>query len=403
VTSVGVRALWDPRVRSVAVALGGGLDDASAARAAVEGVHYAMYRPEELRTQERLRHLPPVASAQVVVDDPRAAASLVARADIIGQAVNAVRRLTNTPANQLTPRLLAREATALAKDAKLRIEVLDEKQCAKLGMQSFLSVSHGSHEPPRFIVLRYHGRGGALRAQGPLGYDVAYVGKGITFDSGGISLKDPEGMHEMKGDMTGGAVAIATLWALAKSGVKVNALGVVPATENLPGGGATKPGDVVTSMGGKTIEIINTDAEGRLVLVDGVTYAQRQGAKRVVTIATLTAAIVVALGNYLTGVFGRPDDFVGDVIAASRRAGEKMWPMPIVPSTACRSSPTSPTSRTSVAGRAAPAPRRRSSKRTSTRLVRGRTSTSPGRSGPRPRRRIRRRARRVRRCGRWSS
>jgi len=191
-------------------------------------------------------------------------------------------------------------------------------------MQSFLSVSHGSHEPPRFIVLRYHGRGGS-------GYELAVVGKGITFDSGGISLKDPEGMHLMKGDMTGGAVAIATVWALAKAGAKVNALGVVPATENLPGGAATKPGDVVTSMGGKTIEVINTDAEGRLVLVDGVTYALQQGARRVVTVATLTGAIVVALGNHLTGVFGKPDDFVGDVIGASKRAGEKMWPMPITP------------------------------------------------------------------------
>ena len=324
VASAGVRALWDLKVRSIAIAFDSGLDDRTAVRAAIEGVHFAMFRPESLRTQERLRHLPPIASAQVVVGDPKSVAAEVDHADIVGQAVNLVRRLSNTPANQMTPRILADEATALAKDAKVKSEVLDEKQAARLGMASFLSVSHGSHEPPRLIVLRYQGRGGA-------GYDLAVVGKGITFDSGGISLKDPDGMHLMKGDMTGGAVAIATVWALARSGAKVNALGVVPATENLPGGAATKPGDVVTSMGGKTIEVINTDAEGRLVLVDGVTYALRQGAKRVVTVATLTGAIVVALGDHLTGVFGKPDDFVGDVIGASKRAGEKMWPMPITP------------------------------------------------------------------------
>jgi leucyl aminopeptidase len=322
--SAGVRALWDTKVRSIAVAYDSGLDDRTAVRAAVEGVQFALFRPESLRTDERLRYLPPIAAVSVVVTDPKAAEPEVERADVVGQAVNHVRRLSNAPANQLTPRVLADEATALAKDAKIKIEVLDERQAARLGMGSFLSVSHGSHEPPRFIVLRYQGRAGT-------GYDLAVVGKGITFDSGGISLKDPEGMHLMKGDMTGGAVAIATVWALARSKATVNALGIVPATENLPGGAATKPGDVFTSMGGKTIEVINTDAEGRLVLVDGVTYALRQGAERVVTVATLTGAIVVALGNQLTGVFGKPEDFVGDVIAASKRAGEKMWPMPIVP------------------------------------------------------------------------
>ena len=324
VASAGIRALWDTKVKTIAVAFDSGLDDRTATRAAIEGAHFALFRPESLRTDERLRHLPPIATVSVVVEDPKAAAAEIERSDIIGQAVNLVRRLSNTPANQLTPRVLAEEATTLAKEAKIKAEILDEGQAARLGMNSFLSVSHGSHEPPRFIVLRYQGRGGA-------GYDLAVVGKGITFDSGGISLKDPEGMHLMKGDMTGGAVAIATVWALARSGAKINALGIVPATENLPGGAATKPGDVVTSMGGKSIEVINTDAEGRLVLVDGVTYALRQDAKRVVTVATLTSAIVVALGNHLTGVFGRPDDFVGDVIGASRRAGEKMWPMPITP------------------------------------------------------------------------
>ncbi len=324
VVSTGVRALWDTKVRSVAVALDSGLEDVATVRAAVEGVHFAQFRPEALRTEERLRHLPPIATVQVVVADARAAEERLARADVVGQAVNLVRRLSNTPANQMTPTILASEATALAKDAGLKVEVLDEKQCRKLGMNSYLSVAQGSHQPPCFIVLRYHGRKGSA-------FHLGLVGKGITFDSGGLWLKEHEGMHLMKADMTGGAAVIATLWALGRLRVPLNVIGVVPATENMPGGGATKPGDVVTSMGGKTIEIINPDAEGRLVLVDGVTYAQRQGAERVATVATLTVAIQVALGDYLTGVFGRPDAFVGDVIAASKRAGEKMWPMPIVP------------------------------------------------------------------------
>ncbi len=323
VVSAGVRALWDTKVRSVAVALDSGLDDTATVRAAVEGAHFAQFRPEALRTHERLRHLPPIANVQVVVSDPRAVGGALARADVVGRAVNLVRRLSNTPANQMTPTILASEATAFAKEAGLKVDVLDEKQCRRLGMNSYLSVAQGSHQPPRFIVLRLQGRRGS-------GYDLALVGKGITFDSGGLWLKEPEGMHLMKADMTGGAAVIATLWALGTRRLPLNVIGVVPATENMPGGGATKPGDVVTSMGGKTIEIINPDAEGRLVLVDGITYAQRQGAERIATIATLTGAIVVALGDYLTGVFGRPDDFVGDVIAASKRAGEKMWPMPIV-------------------------------------------------------------------------
>ncbi len=323
VVSAGIRALIEWRVRSLGVALDASLSDAEAVRASVEGVHFALFRPETLRTDPRLRHLPAIGTVQVGVRDPRSARVGIERSDVVGRAVNLVRRLSNEPANRMTPRVLAEEATALAREAGLKHEVLDEKACARLGMNSYLSVTRGSHEPPRFVVLRYHGRGGD-------GYDVGFVGKGITFDSGGISLKDPEHMHLMKADMTGGATVIAALWALGTLKPKVNAIGVVPATENLPGGGATKPGDVVTSMGGKTIEIVNTDAEGRLVLVDGLTYAQREGAARVVDVATLTGAIVVALGEYITGLFGTPESFVGDVLAASKRAGEKTWPMPIV-------------------------------------------------------------------------
>jgi leucyl aminopeptidase len=171
-------------------------------------------------------------------------------------------------------------------------------------------------------VLRYHGRGGE-------GYDVAFVGKGITFDSGGISIKPAEEMHLMRYDMSGAAAVIAAAATVGRLGLKVNVIAVAPCTENLPGGRATKPGDVVTSMSGKTVEVINTDAEGRLVLIDAVTYAEREGAQRVVDVATLTGAIKIALGQHYTGLVGRPRGWVDAVRRAGDAAGERRWPMPI--------------------------------------------------------------------------
>src|SRR5207237_769070 len=190
------------------------------------------------------------------------------------------------------------------------------------GLGRFLSVGQGSHEPPRFIVMRHRGRGGS-------GYDLGLVGKGITFDSGGISIKPADNMHHMKADMTGAASVIAALAAIGKLGLKVNVIGVAPCTENLPGGGATKPGDVFTAMSGKTVEVINTDAEGRLVLVDGITYAQREGAKRVIDVATLTGSIAVGLGQHFSGLFGKPDSFVAIVRETASAAGDRVWPMPL--------------------------------------------------------------------------
>ena len=222
----------------------------------------------------------------------------------------------------MTPTNIAAEATELAKSSGLQIEVLDEDACRELGMGSFLSVAHGSDEPAKFIVLRHHGRAGD-------GYDLGLVGKGITFDSGGISIKPAEDMHHMKYDMSGAAAVLASAGAIARLGLPLNLICVAPCTENLPGGGATKPGDVFTSMSGKTVEVINTDAEGRLVLVDGITYAQREGATRVVDVATLTGAIAVALGHHYTGLFGRPEGFVDAVRRAGELSGERMWPMPL--------------------------------------------------------------------------
>jgi leucyl aminopeptidase len=321
IASAGVRALWRSSVRKVAIAVTpDSIGEERAAQAAVEGAIYAMWRPEAHRTREEERRLPRIDQVLLVTD--KAVGNAIDRGAAVGEATNAARRMANEPANRMTPTLIAEAAKELAKEAGVRIEVLDADRCRALGMGSYLSVAQGSHEPPRFIVMRHRGRGGS-------GYDLGLVGKGITFDSGGISIKPADNMHHMKADMTGAASVIAALAAIGKLGLKVNVIGVAPCTENLPGGGATKPGDVFTAMSGKTVEVINTDAEGRLVLVDGITYAQREGAKRVVDVATLTGAIAVGLGEHFSGLFGKPDSFVEFVRQTASAAGDRMWPMPL--------------------------------------------------------------------------
>ena len=321
VASAGLKSLWKTDAKTVAIYVDATtIGPARAAQAAVEGVHFAMFRPEAHRSQPEERRLPPIAMVSVVVEgDVRGA---LKRGDAVGQAVNLARRMANEPANKMTPTIIAGEASAIAKDKGLDIEVLDRKKCEALGMWSYLSVAQGSHQPPQFVVLRYRGRGGT-------GYDLGLVGKGITFDSGGISIKPAEGMHHMKADMTGAASVIAAMSAIGTLKPKVNVIAVAPCTENLPGGGATKPGDVFTSMSGKTVEVINTDAEGRLVLIDGITYVQREGATRVVDVATLTGSIAVGLGNYFSGLFGKPDSFVAEVRRVGAEAGDRLWPMPL--------------------------------------------------------------------------
>lgn len=325
--SAGVRTLWQSTARRIGVVLEtDSLDGNEAVQSAVEGVHYAMWRPDAYRTGEEDRRLPPLedvlllsGSGEGEQDDFGAA---IARGNYVGEAVNWARKLANEPANLMTPGKVAEAAEGLASDCGLAVEVLDEEACAALGMGSYLSVARGSDEPAKFIVLRHHGRGGD-------GYDLAFVGKGITFDSGGISIKPAENMYQMKYDMSGAASVLAAAGVVGKMGLKLNLICVAPCTENLPGGHATKPGDVFTSMSGKTVEVINTDAEGRLVLIDGVTYAQREGATRVVDVATLTGAISVALGRYFIGLFGRPEGFVDAVQRSGQRSGEGLWPMPL--------------------------------------------------------------------------
>jgi leucyl aminopeptidase len=246
----------------------------------------------------------------------------VARGEILGEAVNFARRLAITPANDMTPAILADEATKAAKETGLEIEVLDEAQCRELGMGSFLSVAQGSTQPPKFIVMTYKGDPGSKEL-------LALVGKGITFDSGGISIKPAERMEEMKYDMSGGAGVIATMRALGKLRPKINVVGIVPATENMPSGKATKPGDIFTAMNGKTIEVINTDAEGRLILADGLCYAHKLGASKIIDVATLTGACVIALGHAASAAVSNNDEFVQQFLTAAKPTGERYWQMPL--------------------------------------------------------------------------
>jgi len=241
----------------------------------------------------------------------------------LGEGVSLARELGNRPGNHCTPTTLAQEAKGLAKTFKhLKVEVLERAALQKLGMGSFLSVTNGSAQPPKFIVLRYDG---AAKGKAP----VVLVGKGITFDTGGISMKPAAEMDEMKYDMGGAASVLGTFRALAELKPKVNVIGLIPSCENMPSGTATKPGDVVTSMSGQTIEVLNTDAEGRLILCDALTYAERFKPAVVVDIATLTGACVIALGGVHSGLFSADDELAQSLEQAGRTALDTAWRMPL--------------------------------------------------------------------------
>jgi leucyl aminopeptidase len=247
----------------------------------------------------------------------------VDRGRIIGECANFARTLANEPANVLPPRELASRVAAAALGVGLEVDVLDEDRIRALGMNLVMAVAQGSAEAPRVIVLRHRPAGA------PKGPVLALVGKGVTFDTGGISIKPADGMERMKDDMAGAAAVAATMIALARLEVPVEVVGVIPSVENMPGSRATRPGDVVRGAGGVAVEIINTDAEGRLILGDALWYAKELGATALVDVATLTGACMVALGRTVSGLFGTPDDWVAAVRAAGARAGDRFWPMPI--------------------------------------------------------------------------
>jgi leucyl aminopeptidase len=240
----------------------------------------------------------------------------------IAEGMTLTRDLGNLPGNVCTPTYLANQAKKLGKDYDLKVTVLGEKEMEKLGMGSLLSVAKGSRQPPKFIVMEYN------RGKKP-GKPIVLVGKGITFDAGGISIKPSEAMDEMKFDMCGAASVFGTLKALGELQLPLNVVGIVPTCENLPDGNANKPGDIVTSMSGQTIEILNTDAEGRLVLCDALTYSERYEPKAVIDIATLTGACIIALGNQACGVLGNDQALVDSLLQAGEQSADRGWQLPL--------------------------------------------------------------------------
>ncbi len=300
-------------------------DSAEAAQAVVEGVILSQFDIARYKSEKEEK--PPLERIWLVGADMARKAAIVQsieRGRVIAEAQNFARLLINEPSNKMTPSILAERVEEMAKRFGLEVEVLGRDQIEALGMGAFLSVARGSEEPPKLIVLTYtpKDREHASRV-------IGLVGKGITFDTGGISLKPPEGMEKMKYDMSGGASVIAAMQAIAQLKPKVKVVGVVPATENMPGGRAQKPGDVHTALSGKTIEVINTDAEGRLVLADGLCYARKLGATHLIDLATLTGAVSIALGDVRAGVLGNNQKWVHAILRAAEHCGEKLWELPM--------------------------------------------------------------------------
>jgi len=258
-----------------------------------------------------------------VEGDSVVVAKAIERGRVLGECTNVARGLSNEPSNVLTPRAFAEKAGEIAAKAGLGVEILDETRIAELKMGLLLGVARGSQEPPRVVVLRYEPKG---VVEGPV---LGLIGKGITFDTGGISIKPADLMDRMKDDMSGGAAVLCAMSAIARLGASIRCIGVIPLTENMPGGRAFKPGDVLVSAEGKTVEVLNTDAEGRLVLGDALWYARQLGVTHIVDLATLTGACVVALGKATSGLFGTPDAWRDRVQRASERAGDRSWPMPL--------------------------------------------------------------------------
>ena len=246
------------------------------------------------------------------------------RGRMFGEAVAYARRLTNLPGNMLTPEMLALEAEALAQEYELDIEVIDEWTAAEMEMGGLLGVGQGSANPPRMIVLHYEGDPDSKEKLG-------LIGKGITFDTGGISLKRADGMDEMISDMAGAAAVLGAMRVIGGAKPKINVVAVIPAAENMPSGQALKPGDVLKTMSGRTVEVVNTDAEGRLVLADGLTTAIRRGATRLIDVATLTGAVMIVLGDVATGAVTNDEAFLAELLEASRATGERIWQLPSWP------------------------------------------------------------------------
>jgi leucyl aminopeptidase len=320
-------AVRSRRAERVAFALSVG-EPVEMAQAVAEGLTLSEFNVGAYKTSETT---PPAVPTWTVVLSERAAGSLaqvrasVDRGRLLAECSNLARVLANEPGNTLTPREFAQRTAAIAGESGVGVEILDEDRIARLNMGLLLGVARGSAEPPRVVVFDYNPFDGDAPPTAPV---LGLVGKGITFDSGGISIKPADGMERMKDDMAGGAAVACAMRAISLLKAPVRVVGVVPATENMPGGRAIKPGDILMSAAGKTVEVINTDAEGRLILGDGLWYAQQLGATHLVDVATLTGACVVALGKSTSGLFGTPPEWVEQVRRVADRAGDRVWPMP---------------------------------------------------------------------------
>jgi leucyl aminopeptidase len=302
------------------------------------GYRFSEYRSDDVSEEQDLQRITIVhngaqrgAHGSAIEDLERGAL----RGQISAEATAYVRDLCNHPSNIMTPSRLAEEARKIAKERGLRVTVLDRRTMEKLGMGALLGVARGSHEPPKFIILEYQGTSKSSRrtngrnGKRKVAQPVVLVGKTITFDTGGISLKPADNMEQMKADMTGGAEVLATMRAASRLGLPLHLIGILPATENMPGGAAIKPGDILKTLSGKTVEVQNTNAEGRLILADGLAYANRYKPSAIVDVATLTGACAVALGQFAIGMLGNDDRLKRRIQEAGLTSGERVWEMPL--------------------------------------------------------------------------
>ncbi len=324
IAGTALRYLKSRGVKKIAFLAREGERGPEAVQAVVEGLVAADFESDKYRTEKKKRE---VQSVALVGFDSGLGDSLQAAVDhgcVIAESQNFARDLVNEPSNKLTPRILAAKTEAMAKEVGLGVDILDERRIADLKMGALIGVAQGSVEPPRVIVVRYEPQ--ERRPESPV---LGLVGKGVTFDTGGISIKPANNMEKMKYDMGGAGTMLGAIRALAFLKPAVSVMAVIPSVENMPGGRAQKPGDVQTAMSGKTIEVINTDAEGRMILADAVTYAKQLGCTHLIDAATLTGAIEVALSNVHVGAFGTPREYLDQFLESTKAVGEKMWPMPM--------------------------------------------------------------------------
>lgn len=325
---ISAKAFRDAGVKNFVTALAQaevkGADSGVLAQTVVEGTRLALYMFERFKSEKQKKKIESVTVASPDgVSAPNMSKRIV-RGMSLAEAACAARDLINLPSNIATPAYLAEEARRGAKALGIKCSILGPKEIEKNRMGGLMAVAKGSHQPARFIIMEWMK---GPKKQKP----IALVGKGLTFDTGGISIKPSERMEEMKSDMSGGAAVICAMLAIAALNIKANVVGLVPATENMPGGSAIKPGDVATGLSGVTMEIINTDAEGRLILSDALAYAKRYDPDCVVDIATLTGACAVALGGFASGLFGNDEELIGQLKESGEATGERLWPMPLWP------------------------------------------------------------------------